>query len=92
MRRSRFRNRRGAPAPPAASLPRCVRSPPFSLPPRVQCPVPGGAARPGACREATWLGLKHQLCIDGDLNIVPNDDPGTFAWELPTEPEILPID
>lgn len=38
------------------------------------------------------FGLKHQLSIDGDLNVVSHDDTGTLAREFPTKAKVLPID
>jgi hypothetical protein len=38
------------------------------------------------------FGLKHQLSIDGDLNVVSHDDTGTLAREFPTQAKVLSID
>jgi len=38
------------------------------------------------------FGLKHQLSIDGDLNIVSDDDTGALAREFPAKAKVLPID
>ena len=36
--------------------------------------------------------LKHQLCVDGDLDVVSYDDAGALARELPSQAKVLPID
>jgi hypothetical protein len=38
------------------------------------------------------VGLKHQLSVDGDFNVVSYDDTGALARVLPNQAKVLPID
>jgi hypothetical protein len=40
----------------------------------------------------TRSGLKHQLGINGDLDVVSHDDTGALARELPEKAKVLPVD